>query len=430
MKLDGRWLAHVGAIAVASVVLAACGSSSSSSSSTSAGSASSTQTQTNTKSASSILGTPHKATGTPYVFAMINLSGAPVSFPQSQQGAQAAIDYVNNYEDGINNHPIVLKACANTTLQAPASATCANQLVGDNPLLVLGASDTGGAGSFPIWQAHNLAYIGGSPFTPVESNATNAVIFTGYSGPDNVATIKYAAQTLHVKSIAIIEANDTQGVAVGQAVAADAKAAGMTTKLVPLSDTATTSDFAAAAAQAESGNPDMIFIEEPNECPQTMLAIQQTGYKGKLAGIGPCATPPALKAAGSAANGFIYAEPNVGFDQINTPAWGHEIRLTQAILAKYAPANIALDANALSPFGAVMNLHTTLDGIKGKLNEHSILAAFEAGSNHPNWLAHPYTCNRMQVATQKAVCQGYQQIFQVNNGQVRTLSTAWVNGGS
>jgi branched-chain amino acid transport system substrate-binding protein len=359
---------------------------------------------------------------------MIDLIGAPVSFPQSEQGGQAAIDYVNDYEDGINGHPIVLKVCDNTTLQAPASATCANQLVADNPLLVLGASDTGGAGSFPIWQAHNLAYIGGSPFTPVESNAPNSVIFTGYSGPDNVATIKYASQAFHIKSVSIIEANDTQGIAVGQAVGAAAKSIGMKASLVPLSDTASTSDFAAAAAQAETGSPGMIFVEEPNECPQTLLAIQQTGYKGKIAGIGPCAAPPAIKAAGAASNGFFFAQPNIGFDQIKTKAWGHEIALTEAILAKYAPASIALDSNALSPFGAVMNLKTTLSAIKGKLDEASILKAFQSGANHPNWLAHPYTCDRKQDPTQKSVCEPYQQIFQINNGKVATLSTAWVSG--
>lgn len=378
--------------------------------------------------AASTLGTPHPATKSPYVFGMIDLIGGAVSFPQAQQGAQAAIDYVNQYEDGINGHKVVLKECSNATLEAPASATCANELVADHPLLILGAADTGAAGAFPIWQSHKLAYVGGSPFTPVESNATNAAIFTGFSGPDNVASINYAAHTLHIKSVSIIEANDTQGLQVGAAVGVAAKSDGMKDWLIPLSDTASTSDFSAAAAQAESYKPGLIFVEEPSECPQTLLALQQTGYKGKLAGIGPCASPPAIKAAGSAANGFFFGQPNVAFDQVKTKAWGSEIRLTEAILAKYAPSNIALDSNALAPFGAVMNLHTTLDAIKGTLNEKSILGALEKGSNHPNWLAHPYTCNRKQDPSQKAVCDAYEQIIQVKNGQTVTLSSKWVNG--
>jgi branched-chain amino acid transport system substrate-binding protein len=374
------------------------------------------------------LGAPHKATGTPLVVAMIDLIGAPVSFPEAEQGAQAAIAYVNGYLDGINNHPIVLKECSNTTLAAPASATCANELVADNPTLVLGAADTGAAGAFPIWQAHHLAYVGGSSFTPVESNATNSVIFTSLALSDNAAPLAYAAHTLHIKSVAIIEANDTQGLASGAVIENVANTLGMTHTQVPLSDTASTSDFAAAAAQAESSNPGLIYVEAPSECVQTVLALKQTGYAGKLAGVGPCAAPPAIAAMGAAANGFFFGSPQVGFDQSHTKQWGQEIAITEAALAKYAPKNIALDAPALDDFGAVMNLRTTLDAIKGKLTEKSIIGAFEKGSNHPNWLAHPYTCNRKQVPTQASVCNPYEQLFQVNNGAVATLTTKWVNG--
>jgi branched-chain amino acid transport system substrate-binding protein len=380
-------------------------------------------------SASSVLGTPHKATGTPIVFAMINLEGAPVSFPNAHQSAQAAIDYVNQYLDGINNHPIKLDECSNTTLEAPASATCANELVADNPTLVLGATDTGGAGSFPIWQAHHLAYIGGAGFTPVENNAPNSIEFLGIAGPDNVAALSYAQHTLHSKNVSVIESNDSQGVAVGQAIAAQAIKDGMKSRTIPLSDTASTSDFAAAAAQAESSHPDLVYIEVPNECPQTLIALQQTGYKGKLIGIGPCGAAESIKAAGKAANGLIYADPNIAFDQADTKAWGNQIAVTNAVLAKYAPPNMIVDNDALATFGAVMNLHTTLDAIKGPLNESSILKAFETGSNHPNWLAHPYTCNHKQVPSQTALCNGYEWIVHVQNGRQVTLDHNWVNGG-
>ena len=191
-----------------------------------------------TSSASSVLGTPHKATGKPYVFAMINLEGGPVTFNEAQQGAQAAIDYVNDYKNGINGHPIKLVECSDNTLTPATSQTCANQLVADNPLLVLGAADIGGAGSFPVWNAHHLAYIGGSSFTPVESNASNAVIFSSLNVADNAGALYYASHTLHIKSVGIIEANDAQGLATGALLDNIAKGLGMTDKLIPLSDTA------------------------------------------------------------------------------------------------------------------------------------------------------------------------------------------------
>jgi branched-chain amino acid transport system substrate-binding protein len=382
-----------------------------------------------TSSAStSVLGSPHKATGSPYVFAMVNLEGGPVTFNEAQQGAQAAIDYVNNYKNGINGHPIVLKECSDNTLTPATSATCANELVADHPLLVLGAADIGSAGSFPIWQAHHLAYIGGSSFTPVESNAKNAVIFSSLNVADNAGALYYAAHTLNIKSVGIIEANDAQGLATGALLDNIAKSLGMTDKLVPLSDTASASDYAAAAADAESINPGLIYVEAPSECQEQVAAIGTTGFKGKIAGIDPCASPPAIAAEGAAGNGLFYASPFVGFDQVGTKAWGGEIKLTEAVLAKYAPKNIILDAPALEDFGAVMNIRATLPTIKGKLNEASILAAFRKPGSHPNWLAHPYNCATHLVPTQSAVCEPFQQIFQVKNGKVVTLDSAWQNG--
>jgi branched-chain amino acid transport system substrate-binding protein len=405
-----RWVARLGTVAVAGGLLATVG----------LGSA--------TSVASSPLGALHKATKSPYVFAMINLEGGPVTFNEAQQGAVAAIDYVNNYMDGINGHKIVLDECSNSTLTPASSATCANQLVADNPLLVLGAADIGSAGSFPIWQQHKLAYIGGSSFTPVESNAPNAVIFNSLNIADNAGALAYAANTLHIKSVSIIEANDAQGLGTGQALESMAKGLGMTDKLVPISDTASASDYAAAAASAESINPGLIYVETPSECSEQVAAIGQSGYKGKIAGIDPCASPPAIAAEGAAGNGLFYASPFVGFDQVKSKTYGSEIKLTEAVLAKYAPKSIILDAPALEDFGAIMNIEATLPKIKGKLNEASILGAFRKPGNHPNWLAHPYDCATHLVPGQSAVCEPYQQIFQVKNGKVVTLASAWQNG--
>jgi branched-chain amino acid transport system substrate-binding protein len=411
VHLRKRWAARLGTLAVAGGVIAAVGLG---------GSAAS--------SASSILGKPHKATKSPYNFVMVNLEGGPVTFNEAQQCAQAAIDYVNDYMDGINGHPIKLYECSDNTLTPATSATCANQLVTKHPLLVLGGADIGSAGSFPVWKSHHLAYIGGSSFTPVESNASNGVIFSSLNVADNAGALYYAQHTLGIKSVSIIEANDAQGLATGQLLESVAKGLGMTDKLVPLSDTASASDYAAAAASAESINPGLIYVETPSECSEQVAAIGQSGYKGKISGIDPCASPPAIAAEGAAGNGLFYASPFVGFDQANSKQWGHEIKLTQAILAKYAPKSIIEDAPMLESFGAVMNIRATLPTIKGKLNEASILKAFRKKGNHPNWLAHPYDCATHLVPQQSAVCEPYQQIFQVKNGKVVTLSKQWQDG--
>lgn len=54
-------------------------------------------------------------------------------------------------------------------------------------MAILGGGDTGSAGAIPVWQRASLAYLGGIPFTPVESNYKNAVIFDDVSVADNAA---------------------------------------------------------------------------------------------------------------------------------------------------------------------------------------------------------------------------------------------------
>ncbi|HJY96486.1 MAG TPA: ABC transporter substrate-binding protein, partial [Streptosporangiaceae bacterium] len=190
------WLSAV-ALAVTGLVAAGCSSSSSGGSSTPASSS------TAAAASGSVFGTPKKATGTPYVFGMINDETGAVTFPEARQGAIAAADYANNYLGGINGHPIVNDNCTGDGTPATATA-CANQLVAKHPIAILGAADVGAPASIPIYQHANLAYLGGIPFTPVPATAPNSIQFWSVSIGDNTAAAVYAGQTLHVKSVAIV----------------------------------------------------------------------------------------------------------------------------------------------------------------------------------------------------------------------------------
>ena len=168
---SSRWLSLAAAVVVIGLLAAGCGSSSSSSSATSSASTSSGSsggtTSTAAASGSSFsFGTPKKATGSPYVFGMINDETGPVTFPESRQGAIAAMNYVNDYLGGINGHPIQIDSCIGDGTPAGA-AKCATELVAKHPLAILGAADVGAPASIPIYGHANLAYIGGIPFTPV-----------------------------------------------------------------------------------------------------------------------------------------------------------------------------------------------------------------------------------------------------------------------
>lgn len=409
MHIRKRWVARLGVVAAAGGLLAAVAF-------------------TSTSAATAAKST--KATKSPIVLAMINLLTGPVVFPQAEQGAQAAVDYVNKYEDGINGHVIKLDVCGTSVVTDPAAAaTCANTLVADHPALVIGGAEVGASASFPIWNAHGLAYIGGDSFTPVESNNPDAVIFNSLNVADNASALGYAHNKLHINSVAIIEANDAQGLATGGQIAGYAKGLGMTYTLIPQSDTATPSQFSAVAAQAAQSNPGLIYVELPFECAPQVVAIRAGGYTGAVSGLDTCGEPQDVAAEGSSGNGLFFTTPIVNFDQVNTKLWGSEVKITKAAIAQFEP-KIAWDANAGNAFGTIMNLRTTLDSIKGTLDKAKILAAFRKPGEHANWLAHPYDCATHLVPTQSSVCQPYELADKIENGKVLTLSTAWLDGGN
>ena len=85
------------------------------------------------------------ATGPPIVVGMINQEDAPVgSFPEVRRSAEAAVRYVNEELGGVDGRPLRLETC--TTRGTPESSqACADQLVGKQPVAVLGGVDLGAA---------------------------------------------------------------------------------------------------------------------------------------------------------------------------------------------------------------------------------------------------------------------------------------------
>jgi branched-chain amino acid transport system substrate-binding protein len=411
-----KWAACIVA-AAACLLVAACGSDSSSDSSSNKKSSS-----TATPDASAALGTPKKASGSPITVGLLNLESGPVTFPEYRQSAEAAVKYINDYKGGIGGHPVQLESCA-TDGQPATSARCAGQIADKKPAFILGGADTGAPGAYAVWKRASLAVVGGIPFTPVESNANNGVMFISVSIADNAAASKYAVEKLGVKKASVIYTDDTQGKFTGLAVIAGVlKAQGVDVKTVPLAPNA--ADFSAAAASAIENQPDMVYVNSPNACPGVLKALQSVGNKAKIFGIDPCTSPPALKTAGDAAEGLYFAQP---FDSLDSGS--DDTNVMVAAMQKYGEKNVALDSIAQAGFNSVMNMQAALDGVKD-LNEDSILKAFKGSGEQPNFMAHPFVCDGKQVPGATSVCNSFQKMKQVKGGKVTTVDDQWISGAS
>ena len=406
--------------ALSVVALAAVGCSSSGSSSSSGGSSTPAAGSTSTAAAgTSSFGTPKKATGTPYVFGMINDETGAVTFPEARQGAIAAVNYVNNYLDGINGHPIQIDACTGDGTPATA-ARCANQLVAAHPLAILGAADVGAPASIPIYAHANLAYLGGIPFTPVPETAANSVQFWSVSVGDNAAAAVYAGKTLGVKSVALVYFSNAQGESIIPQITPVFKAAGVTTiKDIPLSPTSP--DPSPQAALIESSGAQLAYVDVPNGCGNVLKALKSVGYTGKIMGIDPCGAPPVIAAAAGGAQGMYIASPFILQSGSNPQA-----QLFEAAMKKWAAPGTLIDSISTAGFATVMNVQAVLSKISGTPATASILAAFKTGT-HDNFLSHPYTCDGQALKGAAAICNDNYLMNQIENGVItQPSSTNWV----
>jgi branched-chain amino acid transport system substrate-binding protein len=412
-----RWLLPA-TVAVIGLVAAGC-SSSGSSSSAGSGSSSSTASSTPAAASGSVFGTPKKATGTPYTFGMINDETGAVTFPEARQGAIAAVNYVNNYLDGINGHPIVIDSCIGDGTPATA-ARCANQLVADHPLAILGAADVGAPASIPIYAHANLAYLGGIPFTPVPETAANSIQFWSVSVGDNAAAAVFAAKKLGIKSVAIVYFNNAQGASLLPQITPVFKAAGVTTvKDIPLSPTSP--DPSPQAALVEGSGAQLAYVDIPNGCGNVLKALKSVGFSGKLMGIDPCSAPPVIAAAAGGAEGMYIASPFMLQSGSSAQA-----QLFQAAMKKWAAPGTLIDSISTAGFATVMNVQQVLSTITGTPTTASILAAFKTGT-HPNFLSHPYTCNGEALKGAAAICNDYYLMNQIQGGKVTQPDPAgWV----
>jgi branched-chain amino acid transport system substrate-binding protein len=381
--------------------------------------------QAATGASSDVLGSVKPATGDPLVFGMLNLESGPVTFPEMRGGTEAAIKYVNEYRGGIGGRPIKLVTCA-TDGQPATSARCANQILDQKPVAIIGGADTGAPGAFGVWDRAKLAYLGGAPFTPFENSSPNSVQFITVSSGDNAAASVYAAQTLGAKKVAVLYTDDSQGArGAKDIVAPTLKAAGVSdVSLIPVPPSA--ADVSAQAAAAAGADPDLVYVYSPNACANLLRALQTVGSTAKLMGLGLCASPQVVEAAGSAVNGFYSPSPL-------DPWFGNspDAALYRAAMKKYAPADIQMSDTTAIGFQSVMNIQAALNDVpSADLNTDTILKAFKTGSDHKNFLAHPYTCDGKALPKAPAVCNAYQRIYQVEGGKNAPVKGIdWVTAG-
>ena len=74
-----------------------------------------------------------------------------------------------------------------------------------------------------------------------------------------------------------------------------------------------------------------------------------------------------------------------------------------------------------------MNVQKALSTVSGSLTTKKILAAFKTGSNHPNFMSHPYTCNGKAIAKAVSICSSDYLMAHVTGDKLAVSNTTdWI----
>lgn len=367
-------------------------------------------------------GSHHTAHGKPVVLGMINDQGGVLgSFPELHSGAEAALDYINAYKDGISGRPLSLDYCASTG-DASSSASCATQLIGHHPVAFEGAADFGTTGSVPILKHADLALLGGASFGLAETTYSNARIFEGFGDGVFAGLAAYAVKALHAKNVAVIYSTAAGGLQVGDTVIKDPLIGeGVSAKdieMIPQNGNST--DFTASMAAAAADHPDAIIaITTVPQCVSSLDVHAQLASSIPL--LVPSACIPELPTIGSAANG-VYMSSDVDPPGSPTP----EVKLFEAAMKKYEP-KVPLDEFTQVGFASTMNIWREFNSIgAGKLTTKRIIAAFDKGTQ-PNFMALPFDCDH-SIPAGPSICNGAERILQIRKGVPVLVNNQWYNG--
>ena len=361
-------------------------------------------------------GAASPATGPPVVVGLINQEDAPVgSFPEVRRSAEAAVRYVNEELGGVDGRPLKLETC--TTRGTPESSqACANQLVGKQPVAVLGGIDLGAAASLPILAKAGIPYVGGSPTLAEELNSPAAFMLAGGTVADLLGQADYALNTLKFKRVAAVYV-DLPGLLTTVVQASDVvlrlKGA---TSVKTVAEKADAADFTVALTSANNSNPDVIFVVFPAQsCARIMQARQALGIKAKMFYPGACAARSVVDAAGAGADGAHFGSGYLPFGDPSPDV---------ALWRDKAKGSSVLSQ---AGFSVVMNLHRLL-GEADEPTPAAVTVRLKSAKGHPNFMGHDYTCDRKQLPMLTSVCNPFVRILQYRNGRFDDVVGQWVSG--
>jgi branched-chain amino acid transport system substrate-binding protein len=299
-----------------------------------------------------------------------------IPLPGLTDGAQAAVQYINNQLGGIDGRKVELVTCS-VDSTPETNQQCGQKFANDPSLdmAMMGITTAGG----PYYQAlapTSLPVLGIAPVTPADFVApTNVVWYTSGGAGTYVALAKIAG-IVKAHTVAYLQLDNPGGQAGLTQFKELTKNMGLDIKSVPVSQTAT--DVLPQVTQADAANADYVVVGVPN-CLPVAKALQTLGAKGKVASVGSCFAAATIKSNPSLFEGWY--DPSYVRSPLEGTGKNSDMDTFLSNYPKYAKmSSNPVPSNAQDGWSGLLTLRNALQGLPaGQLdNKAAVLAALKS----------------------------------------------------
>jgi ABC-type branched-subunit amino acid transport system substrate-binding protein len=362
---------------------------------------------------SKLLGTKNVAKGTPVKIGVIS-NGKTPTVDQSEETpvAEAAAEWINQYQGGLNGHPIDLTICDDHGTASEAT-DCANKMIADKVAAVVVGQESQ---LEAIW---NALHTSGIPVYYYGASNPNVV-----ADPNTFVFTNGHAVLLGLPA-GVAKKNKSKKVSV---VAIDVPAAtsffkdpgpalykeeGLELELIPIA--AGTADMTPQMQKLASGNPNgtVFIIGNDAFCIAALNGLRTAAFKGKITTIPQCLTDATRTAVPA---DFLEGISISATSPIQNPK-DPSMKQYYAVLDKFGASSVdKSNIGGAAMFMAVAGFAAANKGLKGDPTS----AALSEATKKMDWTVLPgsgglhFRCNSKADSTQPAVCSNGTLVAQLN----------------
>ncbi len=187
-----------------------------------------------------------------------------------------------------------------------------------------------------------------------------------------------------------------------------------------VAEKADAADFAPALNRVAAGNPDAIIVVfQAQACARIVQAAAALGIHTPIYLVGACATPAVARAAGPGTGNLYFAS---GYLPVGASGGDADTAAFRDRVAENERTS-----GSQGSFSAVLAVRSLLAGIPEPAPA-ALRTALRATRDHPNVMAHPFTCDSKKIVILPSICNTAVRVLQWKDGAFTDVAGDWIDG--